>query len=317
MNTSEEARMANSADAVLCKTGYVPELRIRVFGSFDATLDGVPISASYSRQRRLQVLIAILALHHGKELYTDYLADSIWPRSTVEKKRHCFDNLWYLATRAVYTGKREDNPYFQRRHHTCRMLDGHVATDAEQVARACDDLMGYSLDPANAIDAYRRLQESYRGDLLPGEAENAIILRARRDWRERVAGALSTAAQNMMDGGEERTALWMATAACRLSGLREDMVRLRMELLGKMGMQAYAVRAYRELEDYLDYETGMPPSPQSVGLMKQMMDASELEFALVSRPSRRRGVNRRRDSETRRKAEFVVHEALPPQGGII
>ena len=288
---------------------HIPVLEIRVFGGFDICLDGVPIEAPCVRQRRIQALFGILALNHGQDLYSDYLAESIWPRSTVAKQKHCFYNLWYLTTHAVYDGPREENPYFDRHQGTCRLIDAHVHTDVEEVERACDDLMDESLDPVRAIEAYRRLQASYRGDLLPGEAENGIILRAREDWREHVSDALSAAAFSMIERGEERTALWLATVACRLSGLREDMARLRMRLFANMGMQAYAVRAYNELKDTLQDEVGMTPSPQSVQLIQQVVDANALEYALSSGgiPSRRRGAQRGRKNA----GQHAAAELLP------
>jgi DNA-binding SARP family transcriptional activator len=290
-----------------CEGKHVPLLEIRVFGGFSATLDGQPVDSRCTRQRRVQALMSILALSHGQDLYSDYLADSIWPRSTPEKKRRCFYNLWYIATHAVHEGRREDNPYFERHHRTCCLLDAHVATDVQEVEDACGQLNRSDLEPVGAMQAYQRLQAAYRGDLLPGELENPIILRARKDWRERVCGALSSAAQRMMEQGEDRTALWFATAACRLSGMREDVVRLRMELFSRMGMQAYAVRAYTELEDYLRNEVGMPPSPQSVQMMQQVVDSGKLGITFApspsSSPTRRRNPTRSREAGGARKAE--------------
>lgn len=292
--------------------GHVPLLEIRVFGGFDASLDGVPVDSSYVRQRKIQMLMGILALNHGQELYSDYLAQSIWPRSVPSKQKHCFYNLWYLTTHAVFDGPKEDNPYFERRQGTCRLLDAHVRTDVEEVQRACDDLMDKATDSLQIVDAYRRLQRSYRGDLLPGEAENPIIIRARNDWRERVSDALSSAAQTMVDRGEDRTALWLATVACRLSGMREDVARLRMELFSKMGMQAYAVRAFNELADMMRDQVGMQPSPQSVHLIQQVVDTSELGgiFMPSNTRSRRRGAGGQRDAERQDQGALVFGEPL-------
>lgn len=292
---------------------HIPMLEIRVFGGFDVRLDGVPVDAACIRQRKVQTLFGILALNCGQELYCDYLAQSIWPRSAPPKQKHCFYNLWYLTSHAVFDGPREENPYFDRHQGTCRLLDGHVHTDVEEVQRACDDLMDESINPVRAIEAYRRLQASYRGDLLPGETENGIVLRARADWRELVSDALSAAAFSMVEKGEDRTALWLATVACRLSGLREDMARLRMRLFASMGMQAYAVRAYNELKDTLHDEVGMAPSPQSVQLIQQVVDANTLEYALAGRvvPSRRRGAQRLRASEGKGRGQGNAVDMVP------
>ena len=315
INVAESVGIDRAEDA-LHPEKHVPILELRVFGGFDAFVDGRPIESRYSRQRRIQSLLSILALNHGQELYSDYLADSIWPRSSDEKKRHCFHNLWYLTTHAVYEGKREDNPYFERRAGTCRLLDAYVRTDVEAVERACDDLMRRDLDPVHAYEAYRRLQRSYRGDLLPGETENAIIIRARADWHERVSGALSAAAHQMADCGEDRAALWLATAAFRLSGMREDVARLRMELFTKMGMRAYAVRAYNELEDYLQDEVGIAPSPQSMEVIQHVVDAGDLGRVLAPKAStRRRRPGREEPADQRKKAEMSLGSALPAPSG--
>lgn len=294
----------------------VPVLELRVFGGFDARVGGQPIASSYARQRKIQTLMSILALHHGEELYSDYVADSMWPRSTTVKKRHCFYNLWYLATHAFYEGEREDNPYFERRTLTCRLRDEHVRTDVQAVDDACMDLMRHGLEPREALEAYQRLQAAYRGDLLPAEMENAIIIRARQEWRERVSGALSAAAQSMMDAGDDRTALWLATVACRISGMREDVVRLRMELFSKMGMQAYAVRAFNELEEVLRSEVGMGPSPQSVQLMQEVAGVSGVPLAAPRPAPRRRGISRKAERERRAKADFPFGDALPARADI-
>ncbi len=266
-----------------------PLLELRVFGGFDACLDGRAVDSASMRQRRVQTLLGILAMNHGKELYCEHLADSIWPRSTEEKKRHCFYNLWYLATHAIWPGKKgEGNPYFERRQRTCRLLDDFVRTDVAVVGRACRELLRPDIDPPAALDAYRRLQAAYRGDLLPGEMENAIVMRARMDWRERVCEALSTAAQSMAEQGEDRTALWMASAACRLSEIREDLVRLRMELFARMGMRASAVRVFNDYKDFLHEEMGVRPSPQSFQLMREVLDADDFEFVFAPAGQARR-----------------------------
>ena len=292
--------------------GPVPVLEIRVFGGFDLSLDGVRLDSPHARQRRVQALMTILALNHGRESFSGYLADSIWPRSNDEKKRHCFYNLWYLSTHTVYAGKSCENPYFERHQGSCRLIDAHVVTDVQEVEQSCNELQQRGLDPIRALDAYRRLQLAYRGDLLPGELENAIILRARCDWRERVCSALTAAAQSMMDCNEDRTALCFATAASRLNGMREDVVRLRMELFAKMGMQAYAVRTFNELESFLKDEMGIPPSPKSVQLVREVVDASDWPVTVTSRQTRRRGKDKDR-VEQQKKAGFACGDVLPIQ----
>ncbi|MDO4889848.1 MAG: hypothetical protein Q3963_00685, partial [Coriobacteriaceae bacterium] len=89
MNTreGEQAGRSNGRVAAACPDD-VPILGIRVFGGFDLWLGDVPVDPAVTRQHKLQVLMGILAVNHGQELFSDHVADSIWPRSPLEKKRH-------------------------------------------------------------------------------------------------------------------------------------------------------------------------------------------------------------------------------------
>ena len=79
-------------------------------------------------------------------------------------------------------------------------------------------------------------------------------------------------------------------------------------------MQAYAVRAYNELADYLEDELGVPPSPQSVQMMRQVVDMDGLGCAMIQRSPRRRGaIKRAQEEKPQNKASFAFGDALPVQ----
>lgn len=267
----------------------VPILRINVFGRFEVRYGDEVVSSSNARSRRLKTLMGILALNHGRELYCDYLAESFWPNSPAQKQRNCFYNLWYQMMRTVPEGA-DKTLYFARQQYSCRLLDDYVSSDVADAERACDDLCVADLDPVQAVDAYRRLQRSYCGDLLPGEYANGIVLRSRAEWREKVVDSLFSAAKQLRAKGEPSIALWMVEAASRVDGMREDLVRLRMRLLIDLGRPSAALRVYDDMRLNLMHEVGTGPSAQSSQLVKELVDAIPIEYqSPIMRTSRRRG----------------------------
>ena len=79
-----------------------------------------------------------------------------------------------------------------------------------------------------------------------------------------------------------------------------------------MGMQAYAVRTFNELESFLKDEMGIPPSPKSVQLVREVVDASDWPVTVTSRQTRRRGKDKDR-VEQQKKAGFACGDVLPIQ----
>lgn len=269
-----------------------PVLRVNVFGRFEAIFDGEPIVTPDMGQRRIKTLLGILALNHGQELYCSYIAESIWPDSTPSKQRNCFYNLWYRMVHAVLPEGADRASYFSRQQYSCSLLDGNVETDVAEVEQACRDLTSPDLEPAMAVDAYRRLQQAYLGDLMPGERENAIVLRSREAWRDRVADALLASATQLRSLGEIPMALWLVKAACRVDDMREDLVRLRMRLLIDLGRPSAAVRVYDEMRMHLLSQVGVAPSRESYELVREVIGTIPVDWQVAKQQgSRRRNVS--------------------------
>ena len=319
--------MANAENKVTAPTGHAaPDaavaaggfqdaagprlLRVGVFGRYELEFGGVVLDNAEVRSRRLKTLMGILALNHGKELYCEYIADSIWPSSPPVKQRNCFYNLWYRLMKSVLPPDANRNLYFSREQYSCSLLDDYVETDVEQVERACLDLSDPMITPASAIDAYQRLQRSYLGELLPGENENPIIVRARGEWRDRVADALARAADALRAAGEAPTALWLVKAACRVDMHREDLVRMRMRLLIDMGRPSAALMAYDEMLDNMMTQVGVAPSQQSTELVKEVVDTIPVDWRNAKCYQKKR--RRRSGNSARANAKRLAADGRAP-----
>lgn len=289
----DAAALAGMAERGLGTDPGMPILQIGVFGRFEMSLDGRPLVDPNLRGRRLKTLVGILALNHGHELYCDYLADSIWPDSSPHKQRNSFYNLWYKLNRYALPEGVDKACYFERHQYSCRLADEYVVTDVQEVERACSVLLNRESSPMRTIEAYRHLQRAYSGELLPGEVGNAIILRSREEWRSRVSESLYLAAKRLKAQGELTGALWLAEAACRVDGMREDFVRLRMRLLIDLGRPSAALRAFDDMRRQLMREVGVGPSRESSELVREVVEAIPIDSRSPIRPKpRRRGVGK-------------------------
>lgn len=286
---SEKARSSEAAP----HENPVPELEINVFGGYEVLLGGKPLEDATVYQRRVKLLLGILAVNQGKELYCDYVASSIWPDSNYEKRRKGFYNVWWMLMRAICPGTRAaDNPYFQRHNLTCCLMDGTVLTDAKQILGAGAVLSDSALDASTAMQAYRQLQQAYKGELIPGEDENPIILRARGEWRDFVCESLYRGALTLKLQGDYQTALWLVQAACRVDPYREDILRLRMRMLIDAGRSAAALQAYNDARALFDATVGVPLSPKTDELYVEIVGFRPVRIELPL-ARKRRGAPRR------------------------
>lgn len=264
------------------KVDGIPELRINVLGGFELLIGGCPVESKALRRQKVKNLAAVLALYVGRELNCDHLADLFWPKSPRKKQRHNFYNLWALLHGAL-TLENGDEPYLVRNQNTCKLSRFGVSSDISEVSDLCDRLQFDAMDADEALNAYRELQELYRGDLLPGEVENGVIVRERLLYRERVIDALFVRAMQSHRQAQDQCALWFAQAALRLDPSREDICQLVMHINLDAGCTSSAVKAYNDLRAYLTEEFGLDPSARTQALFDGVIcdDYLRLEIPLT------------------------------------
>ena len=121
--------------------------------------------------------------------------------------------------------------------------------------------------------AFARLNELYRGDLLPSEGGNEFILRQREEYRARLIDALVSASTRLFDVGELQSALWFAHAAVRKDSTREDAYTALMQVQVASGQRTAALDTYFKCKRYLSDELGIDPSPKAVMLYSSIIEA--------------------------------------------
>jgi len=139
--------------------------------------------------------------------------------------------------------------------------------------RACvglrDGWVRVDLHEFNELAAAGRLHEAValcRGELLQ-ELDDDWVYEEREAHAERLAGVLGEIAEQAGAAGDPRTAAVWARRRARLRPLDEQAARDLIRWLARAGDAPGALVAYGRLRARLQDQLGVPPSPQTRGLV--------------------------------------------------
>ena len=249
----------------------VPELYIRLFGGLEASIGGIEVDPKLFRRQKVKTLLALLTLDQGKDLVRERLSAILWPMSTPATAQRNFYSTWSLLRKALSLPG-GDCPYLIRLQYGCKLDTRSVSSDIAEFEALCNRLL---FDPPD-VDAwsaiYTRLDELYRGDLLPSEGRNEIIMHQRDEYRSRLIDALVAASLRLFEQGGFQAALWFAHAAVRKDATREDAYIALMQAQIASMQRTAALDTYFKYKRYLADELGIDPSPRALILYQSIIE---------------------------------------------
>lgn len=241
-------------------------VRLRVLGGF--VLDGETVQkrgVGRSASRTLDLLKALIASGAEAVPCTE-LADAVWPESDGAAAMRAFE---VTLTRLRKVLGRDD---------AVRVRDGRASLDesccwldsqafevaAAQAAGLSDD------DPAVDTTVGKALS-LYRGPLLAGEEESAVLLAA----RDRLRARWLTLVRRRVRRAAEREAWRDMSELCRdalaIEPTLEDLLRHRISSLDRLGERTEALAAYRAGAEQLRLRLGVAPSAETEALHRSML----------------------------------------------
>ncbi|MCJ7551085.1 MAG: AAA family ATPase [Anaerolineae bacterium] len=242
-------------------------LSIRVLGSFQAHLDGEPVSGLNSDKVRALLVYLILSPEHPH--HREVLAGLLWPEFPERSARTNLRNA--LANLRQVIGDRTTSPPFLRITHQMIQFNDQsdywldadafmalVATvrpESEGLEQALDLVHGHFLEGFSLADA------------VP--FEEWLLLRRERFGRQLVE-ALHTIAAIYEGHGAYEQALIHARRRVELEPWEEEGQRQLMRLLALSGHRSEALTRYEKLGRALQTELGTEPSAETRGLYEQI-----------------------------------------------
>ncbi len=235
------------------------DLVIRLFGGFEATVDGRPLGGLRARSDRW--LLALLTLQRGRAVERHRLAQTLWPFPD-----HATDAAAYNLRRSL----------------AClRKALGDQAWRLESAARGAVrfDLNGVRADVTEFEAAVRggnsegleRAVALYAGALLP-ECTAAWATEERARLESLALDALETLGREARRGGDLRRAASLLRRAAGICPARESTRRELMSLLAQAGEINAAIGCYQELCEALRIE-GAAPDPETTRLFREIRAA--------------------------------------------
>lgn len=246
-------------------------LRIRLFGKFQAELDGRVLKDLDAL--KVQELFCYLLLYRDRPHHREALSGLLWGDSeTAQSRKYLRQALWQLQL-ALNSGPDKlqsgpvaiDSDWVSITPSLNFWLDVQVFDEALLLARG---IPGQALDLARA-QALKNAAQLYCGDLLEG---------CYQDWclyeRERLQNAYLDLLDKLMEYAETRAeyeeGLEYGAKILRCDHARERTHYRLMRLYYLANDRAGALRQYQRCVAALDQELGVKPSQRTINLCEQI-----------------------------------------------
>jgi DNA-binding SARP family transcriptional activator len=251
----------------------VGNLNVRLFGPFQVTLDGEPVTGFHSD--KVRALLAYLCTETAGPHRREKLAGLLWPdlpeSSARSNLRRALANL-----RSVISDREVAPPFLSI---TPQTLAFDTASDAWVDVAAFSDMVGDGgQGPDWDISALERAVALYRGEFLEGFSlpdsplfgEWTLLHRER--WHRLSLEALQRLVQHFQQVGEYERGLGYAWRQVELDPWREEAQRQLMLLLALDGQRSAALAQYRTCRQLLADELGVQPGAETRWLYEQIRD---------------------------------------------
>lgn len=253
----------------------VPLLRLRLFGSMEVAVGERDLTRTFLEHNRARLLLALLALHRGRELTRERLAEMLWPATNPRTGAKNFYRVWSDLWEVLAENGR--CPYLLRDRYGCRLDASLFSSDVEEFERLNRQLL---FGPANDSVAWERtlltIQESFDAPLLPAEPRNEVLAAFRRRFASELVDGLLAASRRLLAQGEPQGALWFAREALRRNATREDAYAALMRAQMATDQRSAAVETFFCCRDFLADHLGLDPSPSLVALYDALLEGRVL-----------------------------------------
>lgn len=252
-----------------------PICRVKMFGGFEVTLGIRRVAERDWSKRKARLLFASLVLGQGREVPREQLYEHLWPEMDDERARNNFYVIW-SAMKAVLTpdaGKKQPCPYVENAGGVCRSNPDLIRSDVEEFEALLTTIRKAEAagNGADSLDAYERLAEIYRGDLLPGDMYDDWFSDARDRYRHDFGDAMLKAHAHLLSAGDTVSALRLVRKAIAADPWREDLYQAALRLQISAGQRSAAVETYLACRSRLVEDLGLDPCIDTVRLYEQVL----------------------------------------------
>ncbi len=247
----------------------LPErLSVRLLGDFEVRKGTEPIPNSTWLRRRDRLLFIYLLL--AKEpAPREVLIETLWPEREPAAAGLSLNVAWSNLKRALEPDRAERplSSYLVLKGGRYGLRGDAISTDVQEFDGRIA-LVRNARTPEDRVLHLEVAAALYRGDLLAQYADAPWITLERERIRLAYLGAVEQLAQVRFQQRRPEEGLEALRAILRLEPWREETYRALMQALADLGRRSEALHVYRECEELLRRELGVPPGAETSALFE-------------------------------------------------
>jgi PAS domain S-box-containing protein len=248
----------------------LPLLRIQLLGNTNIwRADGTLVDGPDWRKRKVQILLAFLALQRGRLAHREALLEALWPDLEYTAALHnLHTTVYHLRKSLEPTLQHGSDSRYVRYEGNCYCLDVEASLWLDVVAFETGIAQARrELGPEQAINFYRNALSWYQGDFLAdlGTA-TAWCSRERERLRDLYLEALEKVGRLHEQRREYKQANEMYWKALSADPCHESACQRLMQLAALREDRTAIVALYNSLVAALDREVGARPTQETVSI---------------------------------------------------
>lgn len=257
-------------------------MEFRILGPVEVIHDGQPVAVGGSRER---AVLALLLASANRVVSAERLAEDLWGDQPPARAAHTLQVFVWRLRKALREAGEEGVVVTQPPGYAAHVAPEHLdAARFEALVAAAREQSGVGA-PQEAANTLREALALWRGPALADVADGPIA----RAEAARLEEARLAATEERIDAdlacGRHGDLIAELDALTRAHPLRERLWGQRMLALYRSGRQVEALRAYRELRQFLTEEVGLDPSPALAALETAILQqAPHLEWRPANAP---------------------------------
>ena len=247
----------------------LPLLRIQLLGNTNVwRADGTRVEGPDWRKRKVQILLAFLALH-SRPMHREVLIEALWPDLEYAAALHNLNTtIYHLRKSLEPTLPHGADSRYIRYEGNCYFIDVGVSLWLDEVAFETGIAQARrEPGPEQAINFYRNALSWYQGDFLANlGADTAWCSRERDRLRDLYLEALEEVGRLHEQRQEYRQANEMYWKALSADPCCESACQRLMQLAALRGDCTAIMALYNSLVAALDREVGARPTQETVSI---------------------------------------------------
>ncbi|MGD2205468.1 MAG: BTAD domain-containing putative transcriptional regulator [Anaerolineae bacterium] len=251
----------------------VPPLRIRLLGPVVVQrADGSPVGGAFRRRAKVRTLFALLVLHRGQAIRRERLLATLWPDKTRQAALHNLHTTVYHVRHSLEPDLEQgpESAYIQIRGNRYRLVGGRshwLDVDVFENKLAAVDGVD---SPGRAERLYRQAIALYRGDFLADlDVYQLDCWTERARYRQLYLDGLQGLGDLLQAQNRDEEAIELYRKVLAEEPCREVAARELMRLALQDGERSKALSQYARLEENLERELDVEPTPQTRRLQQE------------------------------------------------